>query len=86
MITEVYSTGEVELKNLGTSNVNISTYWLCNFPAYDLISDLTFTCGSAVIEPGKVAVVKGQSVTVPLADITSKYQPGTECKIWFDFG
>lgn len=68
VITEISPTGEIELKNLGTANVNISTYWLCNFPAYDLISDLTFTCGSAVIEPGKVAVVKGQSVTVPLAD------------------
>lgn len=68
VITEISPTGEIELKNLGTANVNISTYWLCNFPAYDLISDLTFTCGSAIIEPGKVAVVKGQSVTVPLAD------------------
>lgn len=68
VITEVAASGEVEIKNLGTANVNIGTYWLCNFPAYDLISDLTVTCGSVVLEPGKVVVVKGKSVGVNPAD------------------
>ena len=68
VITEVSASGEVEIKNLGAANVNIGTYWLCNFPAYDLISDLTVTCGSVVLEPGKVLVVKGKNVGVNPAD------------------
>lgn len=68
VITEVSASGEVEIKNLGAANVNIGTYWLCNFPAYDLISDLTVTCGSTVLEPGKVVVVKGSNVGVNPAD------------------
>lgn len=68
VITEVSTTGEVELKNLGTEMVDISTYWLCNFPAYDLISDLTFVCGSATLLPGQIAAVKAQTVPVNAAD------------------
>ena len=67
IITEVSANGEVELKNIGASNANIGTYWLCNFPAYELISDLTFTCGSTVIEPGKVAVVKTSDLGITAA-------------------
>ncbi len=47
----------VELYNPGDTEVDASTYWLCNFPAYQLISDLTVLEGAMTIPAGGYLVV-----------------------------
>ena len=57
IISEVFPDGTVELKNVGETTVDVSTYWLCNFPAYVEMSELTLECGSLVMEPGDIIAV-----------------------------
>ncbi len=59
VINEVSEDGSVELKNSGNSMVNVGSYWLCDFPTYDRISDLSVECGSMALAPGAILVVNG---------------------------
>jgi hypothetical protein len=47
----------VELYNAGDADVDVSTYWLCNFPSYNEISSLTVLEGEPVIPAGGYLVV-----------------------------
>ena len=59
VINEADRNGTVELRNNGTAPVDISGYWLCNFPAYTQLSNLTLDCGSLIIGPGQITTISG---------------------------
>ena len=40
VINEILPNGTVELKNIGDEPIDISSYWLCNFPSYSQIGNL----------------------------------------------
>jgi len=57
VINEIMANGTVELKNIGTATVNIADYWLCDYPAYQQISNSNIICGDAMLEPGALLSV-----------------------------
>ncbi|MEL7162483.1 MAG: hypothetical protein AAFN92_17125, partial [Bacteroidota bacterium] len=59
IINEVAADGRIELFNGTDEAVDVSDYWLCNFPAYTRIGTLTVECGELLIQPGEVTVVSG---------------------------
>ncbi|MEZ4703316.1 MAG: FlgD immunoglobulin-like domain containing protein [Rhodothermales bacterium] len=52
----------VELYNAGDADVDVSDYWLCNFPAYSQISGLTVLDGAMMIPAGGYLVVAFDAV------------------------
>ncbi len=59
VINEVYPDNVVvELKNLGTSNVDVANYWICQFPAYYEVQAQTALCGDTDLEPGEILSVQ----------------------------
>ena len=64
IINEVGQDGRIELYNGTTTAVDVSSYWLCNFPAYRRIGDatnITIESGNLTIQPGEYLVVSGFS-------------------------
>jgi len=59
LITEVLAGDVVELYNASDITIDVTDYWLCDFPAYDQISDFDIICGSTVMEPGSTLVICG---------------------------
>ncbi len=57
VINEILPDGTVELKNTGTSIVDVSGYFLCDFPAYQSISNSTLDCGNMMMMPGSLLTV-----------------------------
>jgi hypothetical protein len=52
-LTEIDLTNnEVTMTNMGAVMEDVSTYYLCSFPAYGIISSLPVVSGSAMINPG----------------------------------
>ena len=47
----------IEIHNPTPNDVDISTYWLCNFPSYAEISSLSLISGSLNMQPGGYTVV-----------------------------
>ena len=65
VISEIAASGEIKLTNVGTTTENINNYWLCNFPDYDELKDLSIVCGSTTdLKGGESVVVKTASVPV----------------------
>jgi len=67
VINEILPNGSVELKNVGTSMTNVGSYWLCDFPAYQQISNSTIECGNMMMQPGDLLVVNDFN-TIDAAD------------------
>lgn len=61
MLSEVTADGEIEIFNGTDEAINLSSYWLCNFPDYQQISALTLECGDLELLPGEYLVVTGFS-------------------------
>ncbi len=58
VINEISSDNEIEFLNVGNTSVDISSYWICDFPAYDQIVDLTILCGDdLILDPGEFVTV-----------------------------
>lgn len=58
-INEVdYEDQWVELHNAGTSEVDVSDYYLCTFPTYEQLGNLTVLVGSTTIPAGDFLVVE----------------------------
>ncbi len=57
VVNEITDDGTVELKNLGNTAVNTSTFWLCNFPAYVQIQNTTLVCGNMMLGAGEIMAV-----------------------------
>ena len=51
----------VELKNIGSTEVNTSSYFLCSFPTYTQIQNATVLSGSVIMSPGSILVVTGHA-------------------------
>ena len=61
IVNEVARDGRIELFNGTGAAVDVSDYWLCDFPAYTRLRDLTLECGDLVMQPGDYLVVSGFS-------------------------
>ena len=61
VISEVSADGEIEIFNGTDAAIDVTDYYLCNFPAYTRVGNLTLDCGTLVIQPGDYAVVSGWS-------------------------
>ena len=61
-ISEINANDQVELVNTGDEMINVSSLWLCDFPVYDQIGDLTIVCGDMNLAPGDFLVVSGWAV------------------------
>ncbi|MFK8161394.1 MAG: T9SS type A sorting domain-containing protein, partial [Lewinella sp.] len=59
VINEVTVDGRIEFFNGTDEAVDVSSFWLCNFPAYQQISTMTLECGEFLIQPGEVTVISG---------------------------
>ncbi|MCB0760331.1 MAG: T9SS type A sorting domain-containing protein [Flavobacteriales bacterium] len=63
-ITEVrVDLGDGDMYNTSAMTVNISSYWLCNFPTYDQLSTLTVVCGSLNLAPGEYVAIEGFGIS-----------------------
>jgi len=68
VVNEINGNGEVELANIGTTSQDVSSYWLCNFPAYSQMSNLTIVCGGdLILDPGEIVTVNA-GFTIDPAD------------------
>ena len=68
VINEVLPGGTVEIKNNGTTEVDISNYWLCDFPAYEQINSLNIIAGDAVLSPGEIMAIDDFNFVVVVVD------------------
>ncbi len=57
-------TPAIELKNLGTGTVNVSTLQLCSFPEYNELQELAVVSGSLMLGPGEFLVVSGHTFDI----------------------
>ena len=56
VITEI-SENSVEILNQSGETIDLSTFWLCNRPGYDMIGSLDVTCGDLSLTPGSLVAV-----------------------------
>lgn len=59
--------GSVTLHNYGSGTVNVSTYWLCNFPNYNQLNSIPVTQGNLNLAPGAEVTVTS-SIGLSVAD------------------
>ncbi len=61
VIQQVRETGFIELRNLGNATVDVSSYWLCDFPAYTQLNDtdITVVSGNLNLEPNATVAISG---------------------------
>lgn len=58
----IYSPAQtVELKNMTDSTVDVSSYWLCSFPIYTQVQNMTVVSGNTMLGAGELLVVSGHS-------------------------
>jgi hypothetical protein len=62
------SSQQVEIKNQGTSTVNITGYRLCNFPSYPTLSSSLVISGSLSIPAGGLVLINGTGLNLNAAD------------------
>ena len=67
VISEVFDDNSFELKNTGTETVDISTYWICNFPDYSPLNSLTIACGDLNLVADASIVIEA-NFSIPTAD------------------
>ncbi len=59
VINEINVNTEIELINTGTAPQDLSGWWLCKWPAYVLMDDLTLVCGDdLILDPGELLTVQ----------------------------
>ena len=68
VINEVSPSGTVELKNIGSTTIEVGDYWLCNFPNYEQIQSSTILCGSTLMEPGAILAVENDDLDLNNSD------------------
>jgi hypothetical protein len=61
VINKVRETGSIELKNLGATTVDVSAYWLGDFPAYRQLNNASITVesGNLVMTAGSIVEISG---------------------------
>jgi len=60
-------TDRVELRNIGTTNVDITNWWICHLFSYSQISSLSVT-GNLDMAPGDITVISGFSLNGTSSD------------------
>ncbi len=68
VINEIILPDKVELRNLGASTVNISSYTLCRFPTYNQLSNITLVCGGDLMIEGGAMVTVDLNYTLEAGD------------------
>ena len=64
VINEIFpADNQVELKNLSDEAIDVSGYWLCQFPAYGQLTNLALDCSATdyILDPGEILVVEFNS-------------------------
>ena len=56
VISEIFADGVFELTNTGSSTVDLSPYWICDFPDYRRLNGLDIQCGSLNLAAGESVV------------------------------
>ena len=59
IISEIFTNGTFELTNTSNIEIDVSDFWVCDFPAYEQLQDLDVECGSLIILPGDQLVISG---------------------------
>ena len=64
VINEIQPGGTVEIKNLGTAAVDVSNYWLCDFPSYRRLGagGTSIACGDLNLGAGEILTVDNFNV------------------------
>jgi hypothetical protein len=57
-------TNTIELKNIGNTTVDVSSYEACSFPEYNAMDELTLVSGTLLMAPGDITVVQGHAMGV----------------------
>ena len=57
IISEVFDDASFEITNTGSSTVDISSYWICNFPSYTRLNNLTIACGDLNLSENETVVI-----------------------------
>ncbi len=57
VINEILPGSTVELKNIGDAALNVSSYYLCDFPAYQQIGTSNIVFGNVMMQPGDILVI-----------------------------
>ncbi|MBT8233056.1 MAG: T9SS type A sorting domain-containing protein [Bacteroidia bacterium] len=58
VINEILPNNRFELKNVGDETIDVSNYFICNFPAYAQLSSLVIECGTdLILEPGELVTL-----------------------------
>lgn len=58
----------VELKNQGTTNIDITGYRLCNYPYYPTISEALVESGSLIMAPGAITLISAPNIEFNIND------------------
>jgi len=61
VINEIFpEANQVELKNLSDVAIDVSGFWLCQFPAYGQMTNLALDCSATdyILDPGEILVVE----------------------------
>ncbi len=73
-INEITANGEVEIINTSDETIDISSYWLCDRPAYEQLRNLTISCGDLNLAAGASVTVVTSAITVnPAGDEMAIY-------------
>ena len=64
IINEILTNSEIELKNIGATMVDVTSFWFCNWPGYAQVGSAnhTIVCGNLNMAPGSILVVSGFSL------------------------
>ncbi len=68
VINEIFpDENQVELKNLSDQSIDVSSYWLCQFPAYGQLANLVLDCSAVdyILDPGEILVVEFNATLSP---------------------
>lgn len=57
-------TNTVEIKNLGTTSINVGSFILCSFPVYTTLSNMTIVSGDLMLDQNEIVVLSGHSMNV----------------------
>lgn len=63
------SQDQVELKNFGSTSVNVSSWWLCALGFYNQIGTLTVVSGELNIAPGGILALSGKNLNNTASDL-----------------
>ena len=69
VINEIFADDNlVELKNVSENTIDVSEFWLCQFPAYGQLTNLALDCDPSdyILDPGEILVVEFNAALSPM--------------------